>query len=352
MDRRAFLRAASLGLPALVGCSSRSVPEFSNKSFDKDDAPIHAITVTADGSKIATAHSALLARGERVHYISPPQGYVRLWEAEHRNEAGLVAEANMGRMPYPHFDDDGSLLVVAEGRAVKCDSMGSVLERYPNERLILADARRQRLVSGIEEEPSCVVVTDLAGHPISKVLRHPDGHSIHAEMWRGFSADGRLLATRTFASQDPAEVVIWDWKGGELVARFKVTNNSPFWRTAFSPDSKLVALVDSLHALRLFAIRTRRLIRSFEYREGDISDLCFSPSGLRIAVCGEGEPKKPEEQFGFARVWDAEQGRVVMDEKRPGVWGITAIEFAPDGRTLYAGLSSGELVAYARSTET
>lgn len=352
MDRRSFLKVASLALPTIAGCSTRSVPQFSERPFDHASYGIHAVAYSPDGSKIATAHSALRQRDAGcVLYAGIPQGYVRLWMAEDHYEHGFVAAEKLGRMPFPFFDDQGNVAVLAENEVLLCDGAGSILRRLSIERALLADAPRKRLFLAVDEDPTCMIVADFEGQPLSEKLRDPSGESLQAVAWRGVSPDGKLLAT-TPCTGGEFEIVIWNWEAAEAVARIPCRERVYFWQAAFSPDSKSIAILPSEHVVRLLDIASTKLISSFEYRDGWISDLSFSPNGQRVAACGEGIAKKSGQQFGFIRIWDVSSGRIIADIKRPDVWGVTAIAFAPDGRTLSAGLSDGRLVAYSRAIDS
>jgi serine/threonine protein kinase/WD40 repeat protein len=138
------------------------------------------------------------------------------------------------------------------------------------------------------------------------------------------SPDGRWVAATTLASEDRAQVKIWDASAGQLRAElplgmslltfspdgqwlgigaearwqfFKTGSWKPgaeidksasagFTRIAFHPGSQIAAIVDSNHSLaRLADVRTGRVLASLEApNDASIYCMVFSPDGRYLAV--------------------------------------------------------------------
>lgn len=141
---------------------------------------------------------------------------------------------------------------------------------------------------------------------------------------------------------------IWNWSTGELVRQFDTDDSERIYcPSAFKSSSDAIAFLHSVGEVRLHNIQTGDLQHTFTQEHGRALDLCFSPDDRLLAVCGESH-RSATDRFGFLIVWDVESGQQLASIKRSDVWGITAIEFSPDGQTLGAGLSNGSLVTYSR----
>ena len=98
-----------------------------------------------------------------------------------------------------------------------------------------------------------------------------------------FSPDGKWLGTAATATQP---LQLWDVLTGEevrAIAPKDVGRSWYEWSTfAFSPDSKIVALVTRVNAIVLFETATARQIRRFTGHAKTITSLAFSPDGRTL----------------------------------------------------------------------
>jgi WD40 repeat protein len=135
----------------------------------------------------------------------------------------------------------------------------------------------------------------------------------------GFSPDGASLAT---ASGDLG-LQIWDVATG--VSRTPPGLAAAASGVAFSADGVLLATVPGQGGAELWDTAARRVTATFAGTPGNFdTSVALSPDGHFLAVGGFG---------GVVRVWDV-RSRKLVHELDQGGNGAFTLEFSPDGRTL------------------
>jgi WD40 repeat protein len=135
----------------------------------------------------------------------------------------------------------------------------------------------------------------------------------------GFSPDGASLAT---ASSDLG-LRIWDAETG--ASRTPPGLAAVASDVAFSADGVLIATVPSQGGAELWDTAARTLIATFAGTPGNFdTSVALSPDGHFLAVGGFGR---------VVRVWDV-RSRKLVHELDQGGNGAFTLEFSPDGRTL------------------
>ena len=107
---------------------------------------------------------------------------------------------------------------------------------------------------------------------------------------------------------------IWDLETGSERARFVVGQEGV--ACAASPDGALVGAAGGLGDLKVWEVRTGRLLRTFPHGHDALNDCAFSPDGTSIASASAD---------GTVKVWDLAEGRLLARFRG------SSCAFTPDG---------------------
>jgi WD40 repeat protein len=149
------------------------------------------------------------------------------------------------------------------------------------------------------------------------------------------SLDGKTLV----ALGNHETKYVWDVASGKELHRLK--GGSGF-SLAVSPDGKTVAAGDGEGKIRLWDLKTGKPMRSFKAAARPVRALArpvvalaFSPNSKVLAAGDSAAISATQAEHGVStvRLWDAATGRQSRELKGHS-GGITAVAFAPDGRTL------------------
>ncbi len=343
---RAVRSSAMLAALSLAGCVSQSVPENS-PYFTRGSETIYSIAYSPDGKQIATGHCWLSPHDERSYRYFASKGFVDLWSAAPKSQPVVITSSKTERVAVPTFAGDQSLVVHDTSELIFCDAAGTEQARREIPRAFALDTAHQ-LVACLtdDDQPHRLQIRNFDGDIVSSEFADPNGRSLYPHTRRAFSPDGHFLAACT--RFDSRSVQIWNWSTGELVRQFEADEHERIYcPPAFNNSSDALAYVQSAEEVRLHNIHTGELLQTFAQQSGRSFDLCFSPDDRYLALCGSGDDPQGK-AFGFLLVWDVESGTQLSEITRADVWGITAMQFSPDGQTLAAGLSDGKLVTYSR----
>jgi hypothetical protein len=130
-----------------------------------------------------------------------------------------------------------------------------------------------------------------------------------------------------------SEVRLWQLDGGQPKGLVEFAGfTGALWSVAISPDGRLLAASGVDKAVRLWDVRTRRVLATLPHND-HLRAVAFSPDGRTLASgCFD----------GTVRLWQPETGaeRAVFPEDDRGGWaGVYSLAFSPDGRRLAVGLS-------------
>jgi WD40 repeat protein len=132
--------------------------------------------------------------------------------------------------------------------------------------------------------------------------------------------------TRVATSGDDGYVRVWDVRTGRLLRSARVTQGTVS-DVAVSPDGRLLAsCTDSGEGslVQLRDARTLRPRRTFGAQEDGVFEVVFSPDGRLLASGGRDH---------VVRLWDVRTGRLVRSLTGHDD-AVTALAFTPDGRKL------------------
>jgi WD40 repeat protein/serine/threonine protein kinase len=143
-----------------------------------------------------------------------------------------------------------------------------------------------------------------------------------------FSPDGRSLAS---GGSDRHTVTLWDVATGSVRSQFMGRDGRA--ALAFSPNGSLLAFTIADSTVNLQELATAKLRELTG--EGKITAIAFAPDGRTLAVADD----------RTVRIWDVSTGRLLeVLRGHDGV--LTSIAFSPDGKTLVSGGTDGNVIRW------
>jgi WD40 repeat protein len=192
------------------------------------------------------------------------------------------------------------------------------------------------------ESPNGISVIDV---PSGKQLHRFKGSDKRGFMVLAISPDGKKLAAGTW--EEKPHFHLWDLDTGK-----KVPSCDPdHWvgSIVFSPDSRLVALGsggDHSNCVSVWEVATATRVHLFD-KQPNAMVAAFSSTGRYLATGGNAgslvQIRKPEENM--VRVWELTTGKQAA-EFAGHHSGVTALAFAPDGRTLASGGGDSQILLW------
>lgn len=136
-----------------------------------------------------------------------------------------------------------------------------------------------------------------------------------------FSPDGKSLAVSAGGDDPKQYVTLWDTTTWERVPGVSFVGHTrvAFGAVAFSPDGKLLVTGSQDQAVRIWDVRTGKLIRTLEGHTGTVFSVSFSRDGKRLASAG----------YGPLRIWDTDRWDEVLVLE--GQSGFVSAAFDADG---------------------
>ncbi len=147
-----------------------------------------------------------------------------------------------------------------------------------------------------------------------------------------FSDDGTLLAVG-FGGGGVPRAEVWDVARRSRVATMEGGPEGDALSVALTPDGERLALGGYGKVVRLWDVRTRKLIHVLDTGRGGATSLEFSADGSILAVSGFGEPA--------ASLWDVDTGTQIGPSLTAGRR-TAMLDLSADGRQLLLTLANGE----------
>jgi WD40 repeat protein len=105
---------------------------------------------------------------------------------------------------------------------------------------------------------------------------------------------------------------------------------------AFSRDGKVLACAKANSSLLLWDVAAGAELRPLPSPDSEVVGIAFSPDGTLLASAGV-------HGGAVVRLWKVATGQLLFTSRTPGIRGAWCVAFSPDGKTLAAGLQSGEV---------
>jgi WD40 repeat protein len=171
--------------------------------------------------------------------------------------------------------------------------------------------------------------------------RHAQGGPGSRLLSVAFSPDGKRLA---FGGRGNAVRLIdldgqparqQTWKQGGPEANVE--------SLAFSPDGKLLACAKGNGSIVLWDVAAGAERQPLATPDGRVARIAFSPDGTLLAAAGEHREAVVAHVGAVVRLWKVATGQLLFTWRTLGTRMAWEVAFSPDGKTLAAGLESGDV---------
>ena len=136
-----------------------------------------------------------------------------------------------------------------------------------------------------------------------------------------FSPDSKILAS---GSRDTT-IKLWDVKTGKLIRT--IEDSGSIVSISFSPDGKTLASGSGDHTIKLWNVNTGEEIKTLNKQGKYGFSISFSPDGKTLASGSDDKTIK---------IWDVKTGKeiITLNGHKAGIYSVS---FSPDGKTLASG---------------
>ena len=164
----------------------------------------------------------------------------------------------------------------------------------------------------------------------------------------GFSRDGRTVAVLHHGFwESAARVIVWNVATGKRVGR-PAGHDGAVTCVAYTPDGKMLISGSIDKTVRLWDAASGKHLRLLSVHKEAITAIAISPDGklvassTAVAISPDGIPVKSS---GLTRLSSIADGKTVAEFAGPER-GATALSFSQDGKRLFIGGESSEMVAH------
>jgi WD40 repeat protein/tRNA A-37 threonylcarbamoyl transferase component Bud32 len=284
----------------------------------------------------------------------------------------LSLQAHSTRIESIAFSPDGRAVATAgaDGAKLWDPSTGecrAVLGDHTRVVYGVAFGRRGALVVTGSQDASVMLWDAASGRNLNRLAQPAQVQDV------AVSPDDALLA----AGGNDGSVQVWDVAAGQLRAQLR-GHTDRVWCVAFSPDGGTLAAAGRDGVVKLWTVTRRAEYRSLPGHRGNVSRVAVAPDGGTLAcACNDRivplwDPANGESRGslsaaskgdkvanlafaphgdrlacgswdGTVRLWDVGRRQAIWSQQADATGAMTGLVFAPDGQTLWALGSTGEL---------
>lgn len=266
-----------------------------------------------------------IAEGGKLLASSSRDNTVRLWDME----AGKEIQALAGNGPVA-FAPDGKTLAGGFGGMVRLWDTATGAEIFPDtahRSPVLAVGFAPDGKSLVSAGRSALRRWDLPAATNSQTL------TTQGSLAAAFSKDGKIAVV---ACADET-IRVWEPATGQALRAWGLEKDTRIASLALTPNGKTLAGGSRDGMIRLWEITGNEVRKNLTGHQGSVSALVFAPDGKTLASAGS---------YGdqTVRLWSLATGKDILTLWQPGP--IDAIAFAPDGKTLacVAGYYSDKMI--------
>jgi WD40 repeat protein/tRNA A-37 threonylcarbamoyl transferase component Bud32 len=279
--------------------------------------------------------------GQRLASVSPDHT-IQIWDACTGREISLC-QGHAGTVASVVFSPDGlSLASASADHTARVWDGRTGRERFPlphKEPVVRAafSPNGRFIATAIVHET--ITLWDAYDGQVVRTFKGPAGQT-HGV---AFSPDGRRLAGWGIAGKTDisgkGEVKLWDRQTGREV--LSIGHTVDIIDVAFSPDGGRLAGASIDKTVRVWDVRTGRLVLTLSGHSDQAAAVTFSPDGTHLASGGSDQT---------VRVWDAATGQEVVCHK--GHKGpVTNVAFSPDGQRLASRSADGTVKVWRATAD-
>lgn len=146
-----------------------------------------------------------------------------------------------------------------------------------------------------------------------------------------FSADAKYIVS---GSRDRT-VKLWDVRSGRLLRTF-LGHTEDVLSVTFSPDSKRVASGGADNLIKIWDITSGQELKSWQAHTRWVNGLAYAQDGSRLASCGGWQGQALVQNEVVAAIWNPDHGsRVAILDGHSS--GVKCIAYSPDGKRIFTG---------------
>ena len=284
----------------------------------KDEDKVTSAQFSPDGKRIVTASE---------------NGEARVWDAQ-TGQPLTDPMQHDDAVVSAQFSPDGNRIVTVSGSEIDHDKKARVWDAQSGQPLTqdlmyngeVWEAEfspdGKRIVTGSEEGEARVWDVQ-SGQPLAEPLKHDDKVSSAQ-----FSPDGNRIVT----ASDDKTARVWDAQSGKPLTK-PMKHDEAVYSAQFGPAGKWIVTLSGQGEAWVWDAQTGQPLTKLLKDQDQVTSAEFSPDGKRIVTASGPMHVQGQEDYGEARVWDAQSGQPLTGPMRHDD-AIGYAQFSPDGKRI------------------